>query len=192
MGFSKIVQNYGVWLLAGLAALVILGRQWTRTTSGRLAFDRWRLAIPVVGGILTDLSMSEFCRSLSTLLTGGIPIVPSLDSSVGAVSNSWVRSRLAPVPKAVRQGNNLADSLEKTGLANSLIVDMAKVGETTGSLDVMLTDVSDFLDEEVEMRMERLLSLIEPLMLIIMGLLVTLLLVAVYLPLYGLLGRISG
>ncbi|MGH9464327.1 MAG: type II secretion system F family protein [Thermoanaerobaculia bacterium] len=190
MAISGFAQANG-WLLLLSAVLgSLLGSQWVRTRSGRLALDRWRVALPLAGPIALDLSLSEFCRSLSILLAGGIPILAALDSAVGAVANTWVRARLAAVPGEVRQGRAVADALQETGIASSLLVDMVKVGETTGSLDGMLSDVSDFLDEEVETRMGRLLSLLEPLMLITMGLLVTLLLVAVYLPLYGLLGNI--
>ncbi len=192
MALSAFVQA-NAWLIA-LAAILgaLLASQWVRTRAGRLAFDRWKVAMPLGGPIALNLSLSEFCRSLSTLLAGGIPIVPALDSSVGAVANTWVRARLAGVPGDVRQGRALADALGETGVAPSLLVDMVKVGETTGALDGMLSDVSDFLDEEVETRMGRLLSLLEPMMLIAMGLLVSLLLIAVYLPLYSLIGNIPG
>lgn len=189
MAVSGFVQRNGVMLLLLAALAALFFYQWVRTRSGRLAIDRWKVALPVVGTIVLDLSLSEFSRSLSTLLGGGIPILPALESAVGAVGNVWVRERLAGVPGEVRQGRALADTLQETKVAPSLLVDMVKVGESTGSLDVMLSDVSDFLDEEVETRMGRLLSLLEPAMLIAMGLLVTMLLVAVYLPLYSLLGR---
>jgi type IV pilus assembly protein PilC len=190
MALSGFVQANGwaILLLAILGGLV--ASQWVRTRSGRLALDRWKVRAPLGGPIAMDLALSEFSRSLSTLLAGGIPILPALDSALSAVANTWVRARLAGVPDEVRQGRALADALQDTGIASSLLVDMVKVGESTGSLDAMLSDVSDFLDEEVETRMGRLLSLLEPLMLIAMGLLVTLLLVAVYLPLYGLLGNL--
>jgi type IV pilus assembly protein PilC len=192
MAISGVVQANG-WLILLSAVLgALLGSQWVRTRAGRMALDRWRIALPLAGPIALDLSLSEFCRSLSTLLAGGIPILAALESSVGAVANTWVRQRLAAVPGDVRQGRALADALQETGIASSLLVDMVKVGETTGSLDVMLSDVSDFLDEEVETRMGRLLSLLEPMMLITMGLLVTLLLVAVYLPLYSLIGKMPS
>ncbi len=189
MAISGFAQRNALLLAAAIALGVLAFLQWRTTRAGRLAVDRWKVAVPLGGPIALDLSLSEFCRSLSTLLSGGIPIVPSLDSSVGAVANTWVRERLAGVPGEVREGKPLADALQGTGIASSLLVDMVKVGEATGSLEGMLSDVSDFLDEEVETRLGRLLSLLEPAMLIAMGLLVSLLLISVYLPLYSLLGR---
>lgn len=192
MQLSSFVRDRGLLFLAVAAVLTVVFLQWRSTPRGKVAVDGWKLRVPVVGGIVQSLSVSEFCRSLGTLLAGGIPIVPALESAVGAVGNAWVGSRLRPLPDDVRQGRSLADSLETTGVASDLVVSMARVGESTGALDTMLQDVSDFLDEQVETRMERLLSLLEPLMLIVMGLLVALILTSVYLPLYSLLGRINA
>lgn len=192
MQLSSFVRDRGLLLLAAVATLAVVFFQWRRSPHGRIAIDGWKLRLPVIGGIVESLSVSEFCRSLGTLLAGGIPIVPALESAVGAVGNAWVSSRLQPLPDEVRQGRSLADCLEETGVASDLVVSMTRVGESTGALDAMLQDVSDFLDEQVETRMERLLSLLEPLMLIVMGLLVTLILTSVYLPLYSLLGRVNA
>ena len=192
MNLSSFVRDRGLMVVAVTALVAFLFFQWRRTVRGRIALDGWKLKVPVVGGIIESLSVSEFSRSLGTLLSGGIPIVPALESAIGAVSNDWVKERLRPLPDEVRQGRSLAACLEETGVASDLVVSMTRVGESTGALDVMLQDVSDFLDEQVETRMERLLSLLEPAMLIIMGLLVTLILTSVYLPLYSLLGRVNA
>ncbi|MEZ5333298.1 MAG: type II secretion system F family protein [Thermoanaerobaculia bacterium] len=192
MQTSSFVRDRGLLVAACVAALLIVFFQWRRTVRGRIAFDGLKLKLPVLGGVVESLSISEFSRSLGTLLAGGIPIVPALESAVGAVGNAWVRHRLQSLPGEVRQGRPLAECLEETGVASDLVVSMTRVGESTGALDAMLEDVSTFLDEQVESRMERLLSLLEPLMLIFMGLLVTLILSAVYLPLYSLLGRVNG
>jgi type IV pilus assembly protein PilC len=191
MSVADFLRLNMIWL-AG-AAVVGLGmfRQSSRTQSGRRQIDSWKLRIPFVGIVFERMAVSEFCRSLSTLLAGGIPIVPSLETSVRAVGNAAIRGRLEPLPAAVREGASMADALRSTGVAENLMIDMVQVGETTGSLDQMLSDVSDFLDEEVETRMQRVLSLIEPAMLVIMATLVAILLIAVYLPMYSLLGRIA-
>jgi type IV pilus assembly protein PilC len=192
MQISSFVRDRGLLVAAAVTLVAVLFLQWRSTVRGRITFDGWKLKVPVAGDIVASLSVSEFSRSLSTLLAGGIPIVPALESAVGAVGNAWVRNRLQPLPDQVRQGRPLADTLEETGVASDLVVSMTRVGESTGALDAMLHDVSDFLDEQVETRMERLLSLLEPLMLVIMGLLVTLILTSVYLPLYSLLGRVNA
>ncbi len=191
MNVANFLRLSAVWLVGGAILLLGLTRQWGGTDSGRRVIDGWKLRVPFLGKVFERMALSEFCRSLSTLLAGGIPIVPSLETSVSAVGNAAVRSRLRPLPGAVREGVSMADALKTSAVAEDLMIDMVHVGETTGALDQMLTDVSDFLDEEVETRMERILGLIEPAMLVIMAALVAVLLVAVYLPMYSLLGNLS-
>jgi len=118
-------------------------------------------------------------------------LVPALEISVRAVGNTWIRAKVEPTVQLVREGQAFHAALETTGVFEPFAVDMVKVGEATGALDQMLSSVSDFLDEEVETRMQRILSLIEPLMLIIMGTLVAILLIAVYLPMFSALGRVQ-
>jgi len=191
MAVANFVSENAVWLVGGAVVAFVAFRQASRTAAGRRKIDRWKIKLPFVGIVFERMALSEFCRSLATLLAGGIPIVPSLETSVGAIGNASIRHRLQSVPDAVREGVALADGLRRTGVAEDLMLDMVQVGETTGALDQMLSDVSDFLDEEVETRMQRVLGLIEPAMLVIMALLVALLLVAVYLPMYSLLGKIA-
>lgn len=182
--------NFPLILIAAVAGWLFL-RQALQTPEGRQAFDRMRLRIPFVGPVLHRFSLSEFGRSLSTLLSGGIPLVPALEIAVKAVGNSFIRARLEPTIQAVREGRPFHEALEKTGVVESLAVDMVQVGEATGSLDTMLTSVSDFLDEDVETRLSRILSLLEPAMLVFMGLIIGLLLVSVYLPMFSVLGQVK-
>ncbi|MDH3402325.1 MAG: type II secretion system F family protein [Acidobacteriota bacterium] len=191
MVVADFLRANAVWLAGGALAAVIVLRQSGRTAAGRRRLDGWKLSVPFLGVVFERMSLSEFCRSLSTLLAGGIPIVPSLETSVGAIGNAAVRERLAPLPAAVREGKAMAEALRSTGVGEDLMIDMVQVGEETGALDQMLSDVSDFLDDEVDTRMQRILGLIEPAMLIIMAILVAILLVAVYLPMYSLLGSIG-
>ena len=192
MGVSVFVKNNFLILLVVLVGLVLLVMNMTRTTAGRNALSRLQLRIPLLGSIFHRLALSEFCRSLATLLAGGIPIVSGLEVAVGAVSNSYFKQRLEPMIDGVREGQSLAASLEETGAGSDIVVDMIEVGEATGSLDTMLSDVSDFLDEEVETNLQRLLSLLEPVMLVLMGIIVATLLISVYLPLFSLLGQVES
>ncbi len=178
-----------------LAFLVIGGfalRGWSRTPNGRQVLDRLRLKIPLVGEIFHEFSLSEFCRSLATLVAGGIPLVSGLETSASAVSNAYIGSRIRPSIDEVRQGQAFHAALDRTGVFPKLSIDMIKVGEATGALDEMLTSVSDYFDERVETRVQRLLTLVEPVMLIVMGVLVALLLVSIYLPMFGALGQVGG
>lgn len=192
VGFSTSLQRHWLLLLASVAGLVLLAMRWKRTSLGALAADRIKLRLPIVGGIFRQMAISEFCRSLSTLLAGGIPVVSALENSVGAIGNRWVRERIAPTVGRVRQGEALHSALEATGEAPEIAVDMIKIGESTGSLDEMLGSASDFLDQEVETRMQRLLTLLEPVMLVLMGVIVAILLISIYLPMFSLLGQMQA
>jgi type IV pilus assembly protein PilC len=189
MAFSGFVQqNFFLLILALFFGGVVL-RQWHRTARGARLVDRQILRVPLLGLILHRMALAEFCRALSTLLSGGLPVVSALGTSVAAVGNSFVRVSLEPIVQKVREGSSIHQALEESGVATDIAVDMVQVGETTGALGEMLSDVGDFLDEEVEVKLQRILSLLEPVMLIIMGLIVAALLTAVYLPLFGLLGE---
>jgi type IV pilus assembly protein PilC len=191
VGGSVFLRDNAIFIALGLVVASGVYARWKQTTAGRLTIDRARLRAPFLGPVLHRFAISEFCRSLATLLSGGMPLVPALEISTGAIGNAWVRSKVEPTAQRVREGQAFHATLEGTGVFDDLAIDMIKVGEATGGLDVMLSSVSDFLDEEVETRMQRILQLIEPLMLVVMGSLVALLLIAVYLPLFSALGKVQ-
>jgi type IV pilus assembly protein PilC len=173
-----------IFLVLGTLGL----RSWGRTDSGRLTLDRLKLRTPLLGPVLHRFAMSEFSRALSTLLAGGIPLVPAFEIAVSSVGNAYVRSRLEPTIQMVREGKPFFSALEKSGIFTDMAIDMVKVGEATGSLDDMLGSVSEFLDEQIETRMARLLSLVEPMMLVFMGIIIAILLISIYLPMFSMLG----
>jgi type IV pilus assembly protein PilC len=185
LGFSKFAQHNALLLAIAAVAAVLAFRSWSRTESGRLALDRIRLRLPFLGPVMHRFGMAELCRSLSTLLSGGIPLVPAMEIAVGAVGNSYMRSRIAPNIQLVREGKPFHAALERSEVFTDMAIDMVKVGESTGSLDEMLGSVADFLDEQIETRMQRLLSLVEPLMLVFMGLIVATILISIYMPLFS-------
>lgn len=180
-----------IWFIVLLVAGGVALRLWVRTPQGAETVDRLKLKLPFLGEVLHLFALSEFCRSLATLLNGGMPLVPSLEIAVGAVGNASVRSALAPRIQMVREGKPFYASLEQSETFPSMSVNMVKVGEATGSLDEMLSNVADLFDEQVETRMQRILTLVEPVMLIFMGLIIGILLVSVYLPLFSAMGSVS-
>ncbi len=179
------------YLLAFLIAAGFALKGWGRTPGGRQMLDRLQLKIPLVGEIFHQFSLSEFCRSLATLVAGGIPLVSGLETATSAVGNAYIGRRIRPSVDEVRQGQTFHAALDHTGVFPKLSIDMIKVGEATGSLDEMLNSVSDYFDERVETKVQRLLTLVEPIMLIVMGALVALLLVSIYLPMFGALGQVG-
>ena len=191
LGVSVFLRDNILYILAGIIATVVAVRRWARTPTGAVRLDHWRLRVPLLGPVLHLFSLAEYCRSLSTLLAGGMPLVPSMEISGRAVSNLYVREKISPTVQQVREGKALHEALDGTGIVTDLAIDMVKVGEATGSLDVMLTNIADFFDEEVELRMQRILSLVEPLMLVIMGCLVAALLISVYMPMFNAMGGIA-
>jgi type IV pilus assembly protein PilC len=188
LGISTFMSNNWVLMAVGLIAAGLAFRAWGRTVPGRLAIDRWKLRVPFLGPVLHRFALAEFCRSLATLLSGGIPLVPSFEIGIASVGNAFVRDRLNPGVQKVREGRPFYLALEESEIFTDMSIDMVKVGEATGSLDEMLNSVSDFLDEQVETRMQRLLSLVEPLMLVFMGIIIAILLISIYLPMYSMLG----
>ncbi len=181
------------WLVGSvvLAGLLIATALAARSRRGALLLGAWKLRVPVLGNLFQKMALSEFSRALSTLLAGGIPLVSALESSVEAISNVHIRKRLMPIVDQVRQGQPLHASLEKSGVAPEVVIEMTTVGEETGDLDTMLGNASDFLDEEVETTLQRVLTLMEPLLLVMMGTIVAILLLSIYLPLFSALGQVN-
>jgi type IV pilus assembly protein PilC len=188
LGISNFMSANWVFMLLALVGGAFALRSWGRTEPGRLALDRLKLRAPFLGPVLHRFALSEFSRSLATLLSGGIPLVPSFEIGIASVGNAYVRSKIGPTIQMVREGKPFYAALETSGIFTDMSIDMVKVGEATGSLDEMLNSVADFLDEQIETRMQRLLSLVEPMMLVFMGLIIAILLISIYLPMYSMLG----
>jgi len=158
-------------------------RAWQRTDAGKLSLDRIKLRLPLVGGILHRFAASRFVRTLGTLLSGGIPAVSALGIAGRAVGNLVFERALVDVERKVREGSALWQALDDTHLFSDIAVEMTRVGESTGALSEMLISVADFYDEEIDTRLSTVMSLLEPFMLIFMGLIVALMMLAIYLPL---------
>jgi len=156
---------------------------WQRTAAGRMTLDKAKLRIPLVGSVIHDYAQNRFTRTLGTLVAGGIPLVTSLDLAARAVGNVHFETELLGVTNKVREGQPLWESLEKTHLISDLAIEMIKVGESTGALEEMLNNASDFTDEEIDYRLTQVVAIIEPLMLVAMAFVVGGMLLAIYLPL---------
>jgi len=154
-----------------------------RTAPGRLWLDNFKMKLPLVGSVIHDYAQTRFTRTLGTLVAGGIPLVNSLELSARAVSNTVFERALLLVAERVREGQALWESLEKTHLMSDIAVEMVKVGESTGALDEMLHSASEFTEEEIDHKLSRVVTLIEPMMLIFMAVVVGGMLLAIYLPL---------
>jgi type IV pilus assembly protein PilC len=175
--------------MAGLVCGVVW---WNGTPGGRLAIDRFKLRIPLVGQVVHDYAQNRFTRTLGTLQAGGIPLVVSLELAARAVGNALFERELLGVAERVREGQSLWESLDKTGLLSDITVQMVKVGESTGALDEMLANASDFTDEEIDAQLTRLVSLIEPMMLVFMAFVVGVMLLSIYYPMIQVYGQATA
>jgi type IV pilus assembly protein PilC len=186
INFATLLRQNIILIVAAVVLVIFLLRRWVATTRGRLLWDRIKLRIPLVGGVLHRFAILQFTQSLGTLLGGGTPMVPSIEIASQSVTNQLVATSIAGVVQNVREGEPLWRSLDSTGALSDLAVEMIKVGESTGALTEMLANVSEFYDEEIESRLARMVSAIEPVILVFMGLVIGVLLYAFYLPLFRL------
>lgn len=183
---SLTVRSNIFLILGAGTALVLLFRTWARTGSGRKTFDGLKLRVPFIGGVLRRVAIMQFTQSLATLLGGGTPLVPSIEIASQSVTNRAIGAKLENLTQPVREGQPLWRSLEDTGVMSDLAVEMVKVGESTGALVEMLQNASEFYDEEIEASLTRVMALIEPAILVILGLVIGVLLLAFYLPMFQL------
>src|SRR4029079_16197293 len=169
MGTSAFLASN--WLVVLLITVTTTGAflAWVRTAPGRLWMDGFKMKIPLVGSVIHDYAQTRFTRTLGTLVAGGIPLVNALELSARAVTNLVFERALLLVAERVREGQALWESLEKTHLLSDIAVEMVKVGESTGALDEMLNYASEFTEEEIDHKLSRVVTLIEPLMLIFMA-----------------------
>lgn len=168
----------------------IVYRFWSATERGRLSIDRLKLKLPFFGALQLEYALSGFCRTLATVLTSGVPLVSALQMSRGTLDNRLLEDKMLAVTHSVEEGGEFSRSLEETGVFPLLALRMIGAGEKTGSLSEMLIEVSSYYESEVEQRLERLTSMIEPLMMLVMGLLIGGVVVAMYIPIFQLAGTV--
>jgi type IV pilus assembly protein PilC len=180
------VRGYFPFILIGLVVIVASIWRWRSTESGGAAIERARLRIPLLGDIWLKYQVAVFSRMLSTLLSGGLPLVPSLDTAGASMPSRLIKAGISKATTRVREGQSLSKSLEETQTMPDLAVEMIEVGESTGALPAMLTSVAEFYEEDVQTALTAAMSLIEPLILVIMGGIVLFVLMSLYLPLFTL------
>jgi type IV pilus assembly protein PilC len=177
------------YVLVALALLLLLGLGlyfWSKRESSQERLDRWKVHMPLLGEVWAKYQVAQLSRVLGTLLVGGIPLVSALETAGRSLGSVLFKRVLDESAVLVREGNPLSASLARSGIVPGLAVDMMEVGESTGALPQMLTSVAEFYEEDVATRMTALLSLIEPAIMICMGIFVAFVLVALYLPIFSL------
>jgi type II secretory pathway component PulF len=165
---------------------------WRRTPQGRLTVDKWALKTPVAGETIRQMTIAQFTRSLATLLAGGITLPESVEIASESITNRALRKASEGVLSGIREGKPFTDSLERAGWVSELATDMIGVGERSGALREMLDEVANFYDSEIDVRLNAITTFIEPIILVFMGGLVMTILLAMYLPLFYMIGTMGS
>jgi type IV pilus assembly protein PilC len=183
---SDFIRSNFILIVAAIAIVVFGAIAWIRQPGQKARFDHLILGLPAIGPIAGKFSTSQMARTLATLLGGGLPLVNALDIASKSIGNQYMASQLEIVSGRVREGESFAAALEARKVFPEVAVKMAEVGESTGALQDMLNTVADFYDEEISTNMERFVTLVEPVLLVVMGIVIAGLLLALYMPLFQL------
>jgi type IV pilus assembly protein PilC len=192
LNVATFLKQYILIIVSAIATAVFLVSRWVKTERGRRWLDGMILKLPIVGGIFRRFSISQFTRSLGTLLGGGTPLVPALENAADAIGNRSISVKVMEVVPKVREGRELWKALDQTGIFTDLTIEMIKVGESSGALEEMLSSVSEFYDEEIDVMLARVISFVEPAILVIMGGVIVTILLSVYLPMFRLMSAIKS
>jgi type IV pilus assembly protein PilC len=186
--FMRVNFWYGV---LGMVAAAIGFRYWVKTDKGRLAFDRFKLKIPMIGTLIRKSSVARFTRTLGTLISSGVSILDALDTTAKTAGNRVVHDAIKKSVLSIAEGETITAPLKESGVFPPMVIQMISVGEKTGGLDDMLSKIADFYDEEVDAAVTALTSIIEPVIIVFMGTVIGGILVAMYLPMFDIVGQIK-
>src|SRR6185437_4253764 len=186
LGIGTGIRNYYYLILGGIVVIVLGTVMWSRSESGSRTLDSVRYRLPLIGQIWMKYQVSMFSRTLSTLLSGGLPLVPSLETASQSINSFKISDNVGHAARRVREGRSLSFSLEETKFFPDLAIEMIEVGESTGALPAMLNSVAEFFEEDVQNALSAAMQLIEPFILIFMGVTVALVLISLYLPIFSL------
>jgi type IV pilus assembly protein PilC len=191
VSLSNFAVAYFFIVVLSVVALVAASIAWLRRPGNRRRFDKWLLGIPMVGPIAQKFATSQAARTLATLLGGGIPLVNAIDVSARSIGNQYMAQELTTAAQQVREGRALASAMMMSGAFPDVSIKMVEVGESTGALQEMLNSLSEFYDEEIDTSLTRFITIVEPVLLVIMGIIIAALLLSLYMPLFNLSSMIS-
>jgi type IV pilus assembly protein PilC len=189
------LSNYVVWygwiLLIAIPLMIYALKNYYATDSGRHAIDAMLLKMPILGTIMRKIAVARFCRTLSTLLSSGVPILDGLDITAKTSGNAIVEDAIMVTRTGIERGETISGPLAQTNVFPSMVVQMINVGETTGALDTMLSKIADFYEEEVDTAVAGLLTLMEPLMIAVLGVIVGGIVIAMYMPIFDMISKLT-
>ncbi|SMP48862.1 type II secretion system F family protein [Anoxynatronum buryatiense] len=191
LAISGFLQSFWHVLLGALLVFSLIMRRMASTPEGSRTFDRWKLRIPLVKGLTRKVVSARFCRTLSTLLISGIPLLQSLDNVAGAVGNKIVGDGIIAAKDEIRKGAALSVPIRKLGFFPPMVDNMIKIGEESGTLDDILDKTANFFDEEVETEIQRMLTFMEPIMIVVMGVIIGFIVISMVLPMFDVLQTVQ-
>lgn len=191
LGLSKWLQANGIFLLFGIVALVMGIRRFYRTPTGTLLIDGLLLKLPIFGDLLIKVAVARFSRTLSTMIGSGVPILEALAICGRTAGNKVMENAITKVTVSISEGRTIAEPLSESKVFPQMVCQMISVGEATGALDTMLGKIADFYDEEVDQSVENLTSMMEPMIMALLGVIVGGLVIAMYMPMFEMAGHIN-
>jgi type IV pilus assembly protein PilC len=180
------------FLVVGLIVIGFLFKRYYATYKGRRVVDGTMLKMPILGIIMRKVAVARFCRTLSTLMSSGVPILDGLDITAKTAGNAIVEDAVQSTRTRIERGETVSVPLRETGVFPPMVTQMINVGETTGALDAMLSKIADFYEEEVDTAVAGLLTLLEPVMIAFLGVIVGGIVVAMYMPMFDLISQLAG
>ncbi len=183
---------FGLLIVVGIAGSIFGLKVWYGTPQGRLALDTIILKLPVLGILMRKIAVARFTRTLGTLISSGVPILEGLDITAKTSGNAVVERALQKVRKSLEEGKSLTEPLKESEVFPGMVTQMIAVGEQTGAMDAMLQKIADFYEDEVDAAVKDLLTALEPIMIVFLGLVVGGVVISMYLPLFSLIGKLSG
>ena len=191
VSFSEFAGTYFFLMVFCAVGAVLAFVAWLKRGGNRRRFDKWTLSVPMLGAIAQKFSTSQAARTLATLLGGGIPLVNAIDVSARSIGNQYMAHELTTAAQQVREGRALATALLQSGAFPDVAIKMVEVGESTGALQEMLNSLSEFYDEEIDTSLTRFITIVEPVLLVVMGIIIAALLLSLYMPLFNLSSMIT-
>jgi type IV pilus assembly protein PilC len=185
MAISNALINYSWLIIIGIVLIVVGLKQYYKTPAGHLQIDALLLKLPVLGDVLRKVAVARFCRTLGTLISSGVPILEGMEITARTAGNMVIQNAILKSKDAVEQGRNISTPLAETKVFPPMVVQMVGVGEATGALDAMLSKVADFYEDEVDNAVANLTSLMEPIMIAMLGGIIGFIVVAMYMPIFG-------
>jgi type IV pilus assembly protein PilC len=192
IGLSNGLVRYGIFIIAGIVAAGFGFRSYYATPAGRKTVDATLLKMPIMGVLMRKIAVARFCRTLSTLLASGVSILEALDITARTSGNAIVEEAILTTRKSIERGETIAQPLKDTAVFPPMVVQMIGVGEATGALDTMLSKIADFYEEEVDVAVAGLLTLLEPVMIALLGGIVGGIVIAMYMPIFSLISKLTG